>query len=347
VLVCLVPTALATDPRDDPLRAVLDGPARRRLPVAVVQVGQQVPVGYLRGDDGGQLPGYAEPRSAAAALAHARDRARWLAEPPSPEAAAGSGDPTKARRLVDAFLAAHPTGGWLDPDLTARLLECYRLPLTEQVWAPDEHGALDAARSLRRLGHGGAVALKAYWTDQVHKSASGAVRIGLADEGAVRAAYRGFTKRFGDRMTGAVVQPMAAPGLELLAGVAQDEVFGPLVVLGLGGTATGVLDDRSARLAPLTERDLDTMVSDLRAAPLLLGHPGSPPVDRAALRKVLAGLSRMAADLPQLAEADLNPLIVRPDGAVCVDARIRLEPRPSFVPYLRRLRRPGRTRSPE
>lgn len=111
-------------------------------------------------------------------------------------------------------------------------------------------------------------------------------------------------------------------------------------MLGLGGTATDLLDDRSARLAPLTERDLATMVADLRAAPLLLGRPGIPAVDLAALRRVLAGLSRLATDLPQLAEVDLNPLIARPGGLLCVDARVRLEPRPAFDPYLRQLRRP-------
>jgi hypothetical protein len=144
-------------------------------------------------------------------------------------------------------------------------------------------------------------------------------------------------------MDGAVLQPMAAPGLELLAGVVQDQVFGPLVVLGLGGTAADVLDDRSARLAPLTEHDLTTMVTELRSAPLFTGAAGGPPLDVAAVRRTLAGLSRMATDLPQLTEADLNPLIARPDGLLGVDARIRLEPRHAVDPHLRRLRRPATT----
>lgn len=83
------------------------------------------------------------------------------------------------------------------------------------------------------------------------------------------------------------------------------------------------------------------MVTELRGAPMLAGHGGAPPVDLAAVRDVLARVSRLATDLPQLVEADLNPLIARPDGAVCVDARVRLEPRPPFDPYLRRLRRPA------
>lgn len=245
--------------------------------------------------------------------------------------------------MVDSWLAANPDGGWLDPVGTADLLDCYGLPLITSVWAPDEHTAVAAARGLRGLGHDG-VALKAYWPGQVHKSAAGAVRTGLSTDAHVSSAFREFGERFGDRLSGAVVQPMAAPGVELLAGVVQDRVFGPLVVLGMGGTAADVLADRAARLAPLTERDLGRMVAELRGAPLLLGHHGEAPVDLASVQDVLARLSRLATDLPQLVEADLNPVIARPDGAVCVDARVRLEPRPSFDPYLRRLRRPAAAR---
>ncbi|MBP0454818.1 GNAT family N-acetyltransferase [Kitasatospora sp. RG8] len=341
LLVCLVPTALATDAAHDPVRALLDGPARRRIPIAAVLPDQEVPVRHLTCADGNRLPVYSDTVAAARALAHARDRARWLAEPVSEDADAPGCDLRTARSLVAGFLAANPAGGWLDPVGTADLLESHGLPLTTSVWARDERTAVIAARAMCRLGHEGAVALKAYWPGQVHKSAAGAVRTGLRTESEVRSAYREFEESFGAELAGAVVQPMAAPGVELLAGVVQDRVFGPLVLLGIGGTATEVLDDRVARLAPLTERDLTTMVADLRGAPLLSGYPGAPGVDLPAVRSVLARLSRLAADVPELVEADLNPVIARPDGAVCVDARVRLEPRPSYDPYLRRLRRPA------
>ncbi|GAA4833539.1 GNAT family N-acetyltransferase [Kitasatospora terrestris] len=339
LMVCLVPTALSDEPESGLLRALLDGGARRRIPVTVVRLGQQVPVTRLRAADG-VLPQYADPRSAAAALAHARERSRWLGRPIGADVDVPGCDPGAARRIVDAHLAEHPAGGWLDPLATATLLACYGLPLTTTVWARDPHSAVVAARALRHDGHDGRTVLKAYWPDQVHKSAAGAVRTGLRTDRDVRDTYREFTAAFGDRMAGVVVQPMAAPGVELLAGLVQDQVFGPLVVLGLGGTATDVLDDRAARLAPLTDLDLPEMVAGLRAAALLSGRPGSPPVDLPAIHRILAGLSRMADDLPQIAEADLNPVIARPDGVLCVDARIRVEPRPPFDPYLRRLRRP-------
>ncbi|MFI6444398.1 GNAT family N-acetyltransferase [Kitasatospora sp. NPDC050543] len=351
LIVCLVPTALASEDGPEAIRALLEGPARRRIPVAIVQVGQEAPVRCLSCADGGTLPSYSDPAAAARALAHARDRARWLAEP-HPEhgttatADTPSADTPSARRLTADFLRSRPEGGWLDPKATADLLACYDVPLTTSMWARNEQEALHAARTLRPYGHDGRVVLKAYWPDQVHKSRAGAVRTGLATDADVRTAYSGFTTRFGARMDGAVVQPMAAPGLELLAGIVQDQVFGPLVVLGLGGTTTDILDDRSARLAPLTERDLTTMVTELRGAALLTGTPVVPPVDTQAVRHVLAALSRMAADLPQLTEADLNPLIAYPGGLICVDARVRLEPRRPFDPYLRRLRRPAISEEP-
>ncbi|MFF3110943.1 GNAT family N-acetyltransferase [Kitasatospora sp. NPDC057904] len=340
ILVCLVPTALFT--RDgDPAHALLEGPARRRVPIAAVLLDQQVPVRLRDCAFGGALPVYSDAVAAARALGHARERARRLAEPSSAPADAPDCDRRTARSLVDGYLTAHPEGGWLDPLSTADLLTAYGLPLTTSVWARDEDAAVATAAGLRGRGHAGEVALKAYWPGQVHKSVAGAVRTGLATDDDVRAAYRDFTRRFGAELAGAVVQPMAAPGVELLAGVVQDRVFGPLVVLGLGGTAADVLADRVARLAPLSERDLTTMPAELRSAPLLSGDGGTPLVDLAAVRSVLARLSRLADDVPELVEADLNPVIVRPDGAVCVDARVRLEPRPSFDPYLRRLRRPA------
>ncbi|MEV7186389.1 bifunctional GNAT family N-acetyltransferase/acetate--CoA ligase family protein [Kitasatospora sp. NPDC093102] len=341
ILVCLVPTALGATSAQDPVRALLEGPARRRVPIAAVLLDQQVPVRYRTCADGGVLPAYSDTLAAARALGHARDRARRLAEAPSAPAGAPDCDRRTARSLIDGHLTAHPDGGWLDPLSTADLLEAYGLPLTTSVWARDEHMASVAAGGLRLLGHEQKVALKAYWPGQVHKSVLGAVRTGLGTEAEVRSAYREFTERFGAELAGAVVQPMAAPGVELLAGVVQDRVFGPLVVVGAGGTAADVLADRSARLAPLSERDLTTMIAELRSAPLLLGNGGAPAVDLAALRSVLARLSCLADDFAELAEAELNPVILRPDGALCVDARVRLERRPSFDPYLRRLRRPA------
>ena len=130
---------------------------------------------------------------------------------------------------------------------------------------------------------------------------------------------------------------MVTGGTEVLIGVVQDPVFGPLVLFGLGGVATEVLGDHTARLAPLTGADADDLIHSRRAAPLLLGHRGTAAVDIPALKNALLRVSQLADDLPQIAELDLNPVIARPDGVFAVDARVRVTSRGSADPFLRRL----------
>ena len=145
---------------------------------------------------------------------------------------------------------------------------------------------------------------------------------------------------------------MIADGTEVIIGVTDDHMFGPLVVFGLGGVTTEVLADHSARLTPLTDTDADQLIGSIRSAPLLRGYRGSagpgsrspqtPPrghaADLGALRDLLLRVSRLADDLPEVTELDLNPVIARPDGAFVVDARIKVTPYRAQDPFLRKLR---------
>jgi acyl-CoA synthetase (NDP forming) len=131
---------------------------------------------------------------------------------------------------------------------------------------------------------------------------------------------------------------MLTGGVEVLIGVAQEPVFGPLVVFGLGGAATDIRSANSARLTPLTTADADELIRDLRAAPLLSGHRGTRPVDAGALADMLLRVSRLAEDLPEVAELELNPVVASPDGACAVDAHVRVSPAEFRDPFLRRLR---------
>ncbi|WP_042380419.1 bifunctional acetate--CoA ligase family protein/GNAT family N-acetyltransferase [Streptacidiphilus melanogenes] len=340
VLLCLAPTTLGTaQTTEEALAPLLAGPGRRPRPVAAVLLDQREPVRFLRCADGERIPAYADAQSAARALARALDRARWLAQPVTSVRATPGCRPADAAALVERYLERHPDGGWLEPALVAGLLGCYGLPLAAALWCEDEDAVVRAASVLARTGERGEVVLKAHWPGQIHKSELGAVRATGADPDQVRSVYRDFTARFGERMDGVLVQARRAAGTELLAGVVQDPVFGPLVVFGAGGTTADLLDDRAARLAPLTDADIGAMLASLRTTPLLFGYRGRPPVDLARIEDLLARLDRMAADVPQLAEADLNPLICGPDSVVCVDARVRLAPCRTPDPYLRRLRR--------
>ena len=226
-----------------------------------------------------------------------------------------------------------PEGGWLPPREATALLACYGIapvPLTAVASADEAVAA--AART------GGPVALKGDVEGLLHKTDAGAVRLDLRTEDDVRAAYEGLAAHFGASLREVSVQPMISGGTEVLVGVADDHMFGPLIVFGLGGIATNVLADHAARLAPLTTTDADTLISSVRAAPLLRGYRGTPAADLDALRDLLLRVSRLAEDLPEITELDLNPVIARPDGAHIVDARIKVMPYEPQDPFLRKLR---------
>jgi acyl-CoA synthetase (NDP forming) len=242
-------------------------------------------------------------------------------------------DAAGARAIIRAMLSAHPDGGWLPTSDAAALVACYGIPMVATEVATDARTAVAAADRL-----GGRVVLKAEAAGVLHKSQAGAVRLDLRTRDEVAGAYADLASVFGDRLQRVLVQPMLAGGVETIVGVVQEPVFGPLVVFGLGGVATDVLGDRSARLAPLTDMDADAMVSGVRTAPLLLGRAGSPAVDTGALAELLLRVSRLADDLPEVAELDLNPVFAGPDGACPIDVRLRISPAAPRDPFLRQLR---------
>ena len=141
----------------------------------------------------------------------------------------------------------------------------------------------------------------------------------------------------GLRLQRVLVQPMLEGGVEVMIGVAQEPVFGPLVVFGSGDAATEVHGDHVTRLTPLTDTDAEEMIHAVHATPLLAGDRGTPPADTAALADALLRVSRLADDLPEVSELDLNPVIARPDGVWCVDVRVRISPAEPRDPFLRRL----------
>jgi acyl-CoA synthetase (NDP forming) len=172
---------------------------------------------------------------------------------------------------------------------------------------------------------GGPVALKASGATILHKSDVGGVRLDLNTPAEVASAYSAMKEHLGSAMEGAIVQPMLR-GVELIAGVISDPLFGPVVMFGTGGTAVELFGDRVLRILPLTDQDAHEMVRSIRGAPLLFGYRGAPGCDVDAVEDVLLRVARLADAVPQVAEMDLNPLIASPSGAVAVDVRIRLAP---------------------
>jgi acyl-CoA synthetase (NDP forming) len=312
------------------------------VPLAAVILDQAETVRLLATTHGGPaVPAYAYPEAAARALGRAASYSAWRSRPAGTVPELTRCRPGDARKQVAAFLGRMPGGGWLSPAEADELLRCYGIPVVESRFT---HGAAQTIAAAAALG--GHVALKADVPGLVHKSGEGAVELDLRGAPDVRRAVHRLEGRFGDKLSGMLVQPMIAGGTELIIGVVQEPVFGPLVVFGLGGVATEVLGDHAARLAPLTDTDADDLIHSIRAAPLLLGHGGQPAADLGAIRDTLLRISLLADDLPEVTELDLNPVIARPDGVFAVDARIRVTSRWPADPFLRQLRQPHPAEQP-
>jgi acyl-CoA synthetase (NDP forming) len=308
--------------------------ARLPVPIAAAVMDQVEAVRLLSDpdEDSRAVPAYAYPESAARALGHAARYGRWRATPPGSVPDLEGLHQDRARDLVASFLAGTPGGGWLPLEQTVELLRCYGVPLADGIAASTEDAAAAAAARF-----GGSVAVKADVPGLVRRSHAGAVLLDLHDADDVRRGFRSLRETFGDRLAGVIVQPMITDGVKVRINVLEEQVFGPLVLFGLAGATADVLADRAARLAPLTDSDADDLIRSVRAAPLLLGRPGAPAADFASLRDVLLRVSRMADDLPQIAELELSPVVARPDGALAVDGRVRVQPAEPADAYLRQL----------
>ncbi|MEU8075274.1 GNAT family N-acetyltransferase [Catellatospora citrea] len=300
------------------------------LPAAVVVLGESRPPTTL-GDR--RAPVFDLPERAVIALGHAARYASWRREPLGQRPALTGIEPRAARALVESALQ---TGeGWQPYDVIAGVLHCYGIGLLHTAVALDADAAVRAARAA-----GYPVVLKCADPQLVHKSDTGGVRLHLRDDAQVRKAFAPVANA-GDPAHGVLVQRMAPGEVELTAGIVHDPLFGSLVMFGLGGVHTDVLADRTFRLVPLTDQDTARMWRGLRTAPLLTGYRGAPPVNTAAVEDLIARIGRLAEDLPEIAELDLNPILAGADGVLAVDAKMRLahvgdEPDPT----LRRLRSP-------
>lgn len=301
------------------------------VPLAAVVLDQAEAVRLLPRQEG-SIPAYAHPETAAHALARAATYGAWRSRPSGHVREFSDVATDDARALVRAFLNRSPKGGWLPPSQAAELLACYRIPLASLMPVTSVDHAIRAAASI-----GGPVVLKADVPGLLHRTGTGAVQLDLRSEGDIRRAYRLLTGKFGPRLRQVLIQPMIT-GTEVIIGVAQEPVFGPLITFGPGGTATDVPTGHPARLAPLAGTDADELIRSIPPPPPPPGHPGTPPASLAALREMLLRISRLADDLPQVADLDLNPVIAHPRGVSAVNARIRLAPARLEDPFLRRLR---------
>jgi acetate---CoA ligase (ADP-forming) len=260
--------------------------------------------------DESSVAAFTYPESAARALGRAAERADWLRRPLGTIPDLDGIDLDRASEVVEQALAT-PEGRWLEPDEARRLLLAFGIPVVaEQVAeSADEAGA--AAESL-----GFPVVVKTAAAG-AHKTETGGIALDLGSEDAVRSAV----ERIGPPV---VVQRMVSGGTELLAGLVQDPVFGPLVAFGPGGVFAELIGQAAFRIAPLTDVDAEELVTEGKAGRLVRGFRGAPASDIRALVDLVQRLSRLGLDMPAVAELDLNPVLGLPDGCIAVDARVRV-----------------------
>ncbi|WP_421937485.1 acetate--CoA ligase family protein [Phenylobacterium sp.] len=329
VLVLNCPTAVTdSGAAADAVIAAFEATPGPRKPLLAAWLGEASVAEGRRKLNAAAIPAFASPEAAVRAFTRLAAVHR-LREPPrdAPDVAVASDDPGAARAVVAAVLADGRAA--LEPLEVQAVLRAYGVPVLETQVAdtPEAAGAIAAAL-------GSPVALKVVSRDISHKSDVGGVRLDLEGREAVEEAALDMRARLRAshpkaRLEGFLVQKMIARprAQEVLAGLVRDPTFGPVVVVGEGGVAVEARADRALALAPLNLAQAHDLIGRTRISRLLAGYRDRPPADVEALARVLAALGRLAVDVPQVAELDLNPLLCDHSGALALDARISVEPR--------------------
>jgi acetate---CoA ligase (ADP-forming) len=310
VIVLFVPPVVAgaAEVAEAVVRGVAKTPDAGKPVLAAFITDEGIPAVLLRSRSG--VAAFEYPESAARALAHAVDRAEWLRRPVGETPELEGIDRFAAEALVASVLASS-TDVWLEAPQVRELLGAYGIPLVPERVESSVEGAVSASRDL-----GFPVVVKSA-VPGAHKTESGGIALDLAAEEDVREAV-------GRMGLPVLVQPMIPGGAELLAGVVQDPVFGPLVAFGPGGIFAELIGEAKFRIAPLTLMDAEELVTTGKAGRLVAGFRGAPPASASALIDLVLRLARLADDVPEVAELDLNPVLGLPDGCVAVDARVRI-----------------------
>jgi acyl-CoA synthetase (NDP forming) len=248
----------------------------------------------------------------------------WYQDKAAQAAARDEGPAPPAIAVAEEITQAIRAGEDLSEHRSKQILQGYGIPVTREALATSAEMAVGLAREL-----GYPVALKVQSPEIAHKTEADGIRLDLDSDDAVRSAYReilGNAERFAPHadVQGVLVQEMLEGGVEVIIGATKDPVFGHAIMFGLGGIFVEVLRDVSFRIAPLTRTDAEEMIEEIAGVRVLQGVRGQPPADREAIVDALLRVSRLVTDhRDEIAELDINPLVVFPRGAKAVDALIR------------------------
>jgi acetyltransferase len=334
LLILNVPTALAS--ATEAAQAVVETVKRerakgfRRKPVFAVWIGEDASASRAFEDAG--IPNFATEADAVRGfmqLVRYREAQDELMETPDSLPTDFAPDAAAARAVVRG--AIREEREWLDPLEVNALLRAYDIPVAPVTLAETADEAAEAARPI--LAQGGTVAVKILSPDIVHKSDIGGVMLDLTTETAVRNAARDILERAarlkpGARVTGVTVQAMVRrpKARELIAGLADDPTFGPVIVFGRGGTAVEVINDKALALPPLDLKLAVDLIGRTRVSRILKAYRDVPAADERAVALVLVKLAQLSADLPEVRELDINPFLADREGVIAVDARVKVAP---------------------
>jgi len=278
----------------------------------------------------GDVPNFEFPEACAAVLARAVERREWLSRALGQRPEFDDADHEAARELVTTWLDGRRaadgerSGAWLTTAEADSLLATHGIPFVTSERCPDVERAVSAAAAV-----GGSIALKADFPPPAHATDVDAVLLGLEGEAAVRAGWHELERRAqaaGREWRGAIVQPLVEHGADVLLGALTDPDLGKVMALGPGGRQAGLGRDVAYRLLPTTDIDARELIDGSESLSTLLdGFRGSVALDREALGDLILRFATLLRAVPELAEADLNPVRCLPSGAIVLDARVRIE----------------------
>ncbi len=325
LVACFIPPVAYIDP--EVVQVVGDAVAGHEKPCVATFLG-------MRGvTPGSRLPTYATPEDGVRALAAATRYAEWRRSDRGTRVRPDGVNRAAVDGVVASALARSPRGADLTQEETTALLAAYGIEVWPSVAVGSDDEAVEVYRQMR-----GTVVLKATSPLLSHQPGQGWIRTGLRHPKAVGAAYRELARLLEPLgAEGIAIQRMAAPGgVAVEVHSTEDELFGPVVGFGVAGVPIDLLGDMSSRFPPLTDVDIVDMVTSIKAAPMLDGYRGAMPVDHAALYDLVARVSVLADDHPELASLRLNPVMAHQDGVDVLGASVHVAQAPTRTDAERR-----------
>jgi acyl-CoA synthetase (NDP forming)/GNAT superfamily N-acetyltransferase len=302
--------------------------------ISAAATGQPKPVvasvvrsdGQLPASNSPGVPNFLFPESCAAVLARAAERRAWLSRPLGQAPHYPGLNGAAARALIASLLDRDPAGGWLSLNDAEALLDTHGIPVAAAARCRDLQSAVAVAQEI-----GGPVALKADFAAPAHAGDIDAVLLGLEGDPAVRSGWRELERRVraaGREWTGAIIQRLVPPGADVLVGAFSDPDLGSVIAVGLGGRQAGLAETVAFRVPPATDVEADELIdSSGGVATQLDGFRGAAALDRAALRELILRFALLLGEVPEVVEADLNPVRCTTNGCVVLDMRLRIERR--------------------